>query len=111
MKRTFIDYQRQVEMPKHCYGKNDVTEFKVKINGKPFYLLRSYRTIVAAYDIKEKKLYIRGYYSPTTTRHIGVWLYDDLYINTDEHYSKNKKHWNKKPNTFWRKCAELTYSI
>lgn len=110
MRKNIIDYQKQLEMPKRCYGKNQVTEFKVTINGKRFYLLRSYRTIVAAYDIEEEKLYIRGYYSQTTTRHIGVWLADELGIYSDEYYNKNRKQWNRKPDSFWSTCAELTYS-
>ena len=36
--------------------------------------LRSYDTIVAEYNHKTNKMIVRGYYSPTTARHINAFL-------------------------------------
>ena len=109
--RNYILYQQKIEMPPHTYGRDQVMEFTVMIDGKKHILLRSYRTIVAALNVETQELYIRGYYSGTTSRHIGRWLNYEMGLDTDIYYSRNSKRWNTATPEFWEACANLTSSL
>lgn len=109
--KNYIIYQQKIEMPSHTYGRDQVTEFTIMIDGKKYIALRSYRTIVAALNVETQELYIRGWYSGTTSRHIGHWLNYEMGLDTDIYYSRNRKRWNTATLDFWKACAELTYSL
>ena len=109
--KNYIIYQQKIEMPSHTYGRDQVTEFTIMIDGKKYIALRSYRTIVAALNVETQELYIRGWYSGTTSRHIGHWLNYEMGWDTDIYYSRNRKRWNTATSDFWKACAELTYSL
>lgn len=108
--KNYIIYRQKIEMPPHTYGRDQVTEFTLMIDGKKYIALRSYGTIVAALNVETQEIYIRGYYSPTTSRHIGHWLNYEMGLDTDIYYSRNRRNWNRATDGFWDKCRMLTQS-
>lgn len=66
-----------------------------------YIMLRSYSTIVAMINRKTHKIYIRGYYSPTTSRHLNFFL---------EKYGYNpiyKKDYGKYKYNYWKKIVSI----
>lgn len=64
-------------------------------------ILKSYNTIVAMINRKTHKVYIRGYYSNTTSRHLTNFL---------ERYGYNpiyKKDYGKYKYNYWEKIVSI----
>lgn len=108
--KNYIIYQQKIEMPPHAYGRDQVTEFTVMIDGKKYIALKSYNTIVAALSVEDQELYIRDYYSSSTSRHIGHWVNYEIGLNTDIYYSRNRRKWNRATPKLWRAIACITSS-
>ena len=69
-------YSAYTERLYHC--KADI----IQSNFSKWIILRSYSTIVAAYDKNTEILYVFGYYSNTTCQHVAKfknWLQYELY--------------------------------
>lgn len=64
-------------------------------------ILKSYRTVVATINKKTHKAYVRGYYSPTTARHLNIFLaqygYNPIY----------KKDYGKYKYNYWEKIVSI----
>lgn len=57
------------------FGNQNSFYKKAKVYKKDdFVYLKSYETIVACVDFKNKLFYVKGYYSQTTARHINDFL-------------------------------------